>query len=362
MRGVERWIRDKLHRGVAHLLPGPAAPARVPDWDARPYRVLVLRYDVIGDLVLSTGMLRQIASAHPRMEIDVLARTWVVPVLDGLPYMRRVIPFDCSATNRYPSLALLSRVRRERYDVVVDGMSIRHSSPTSSLMFMVAARSPYRVGLSSASNAFLYNIPVAPDRSRHHAEQSAVLAQPFGLALDGTDWRSELVITPAERSAAEAYWSSLGRGRGLRVFVNISVTDPRNDWPDDRFVEVLRQLVSRRSDVVVLVSGIASQADRIVRVARAAGAHSATQSLREVIARVATADLVLTPDTGIVHVAAAFGRPIVGLYRVDTRMWAPYHVPSRALHSDSLVHAIPVDRVAAAIDDLLEEQYPTVRA
>jgi ADP-heptose:LPS heptosyltransferase len=314
---------------------------------------LVLRYDVIGDLVLSTGMLRQIATAHPGIEMDVLARTWVVPVLDGLPYVRHVIPFDCSATNRYPSLGLLSHVRRQRYDVVIDGMSIRHSSPTSSLMFMVAARAPYRVGLTSASNSFLYNLPVEPDRSRHHAEQSAVLARPFGLPLDGTDWRSELVITQAERRAADAYWASLGRG--LRLFVNISVTDPRNDWPDHRFVEVIRRLLAKRDDLVVLVSGIAGQTDRIARVARDAGAHSATQSLREVIARVATADLVLTPDTGIVHIAAAFGRPIVGLYRVDTRMWAPYHVPSRALHSESLVHAIPVDRVNAALDELLEE-------
>jgi heptosyltransferase-2 len=361
MRSVERWIRDKLHRGIAHLLPGPAAPARVPNWDERSYRVLVLRYDVIGDLVLSTGMLRQIASAHPGMEIDVLARTWVVPVLDGLPFVRRVIPFACSATNRYPSLALLGQVRRQRYDVVVDGMSIRRSSPTSSLMFMLASRAPYRVGLTSTSNAFLYNLPVDPDRSRHHAEQSAVLAQPFGLPLDGTDWRSHLVITPAERAAADAYWASLGRG--LRLFVNLSVTDPRNDWPDDRFVAVLRRLSARRNDVVVLVSGIASQADRIARVAHEAGAQSSSsQSLREVIARVATADLVLTPDTGIVHIAAAFARPIVGLYRVDTRMWAPYHAPSRALHSDSLVHTIPVDRVSAALDELLEEQFGSVRA
>jgi ADP-heptose:LPS heptosyltransferase len=222
-------------------------------------------------------------------------------------------------------------------------------------MFMLASRAPYRVGLRSASNSFLYNIPVDPDRSRHHAEQSAVLAQPFGLPIDGTDWRSELAITAAERSAADAYWSSLGTG--LRVFVNISVTDPRNDWPDDRFVEVIRTLLSRRKDTVVLISGIASQLDRITSVAREAGAHSATQSLREVIARVATSDLVLTPDTGIVHIAAAFGRPIVGLYRVDTRMWAPYHVPSRALHSESLVHTIPVDRVTAALDELLDEQY-----
>ena len=360
VRSVERWIRDKLHRGIAHLLPGPAAPARIPTWDERPYRILVLRYDVIGDLVLSTGMLRQIALAHPGFEIDVLARTWVVPVLDGLPFVRRVIPFDCSATNRYPSMALLSQVRRQRYDVVVDGMSIRRSSPTSSVMFMLAARAPYRVGLKSASNSYFYNIAVDPDRSRHHAEQSAVLAQPFGLSLDKTDWRSQLAVTAAERDAAEAYWSSLGVG--LRVFVNISVTDPRNDWPDERFVTALRRLRSRRRDLVIVVSGIASQTDRIVRIARESGVHAATQSLREVIARVATSDLVLTPDTGIVHIAAAFQRPIVGLYRVDTRMWAPYHVPHRALHSESLVHTIPVDRVSEALEDLLDEQFGGVKA
>jgi ADP-heptose:LPS heptosyltransferase len=349
---IERWIRDQLHRGIAHLLPGPTAPAHIPNWDERPYRVLVLRYDVIGDLVLSTGMLRQIAAAHPTLEIDVLARTWVVPVLDGLPFVRRVIPFDCSATNRYPSLRLLSHVRRQRYDVVVDGMSIRRSSPTSSVMFMLASRAPYRVGLTSATNSYFYNIAVDPDRTRHHAEQSAVLAQPFGLSLDGTDWRSQLALAPAERQAAEAYWSSLGEG--LRVFVNVSVTDPRNDWPDERFIAVIRGLRSRRSDVLVVVSGIASQTDRIVRIARESGAQPATQSLREVIARIATADLVLTPDTGIVHIAAAFQRPIVGLYRVDTRMWAPYHAPHRALHSESLVHTIPIERVTAALDELLD--------
>jgi ADP-heptose:LPS heptosyltransferase len=342
------------------LLPGPTAPARVPNWDERPYRLLVLRYDVIGDLVLSTGMLRQIASAHPGMEIDVLARTSVVPVLDGLPFVRRVIPFDCSATHRYPSLALLSRIKRQRYDVVVDGMSIRHSSPTSSLMFMLASRAPYRVGLSTVNNAFLYNLPVEPDPSRHHAEQTAVLAQPFGLPLDGTDWRSHLAITPTERGEAEAYWSSVGRGR--RLFVNISTSDPRNDWPDDRFVEVIRRAVARRSDLVVLVSGIASHADRIAKVARAGGAHPSMQSLREVIARVATSDIVLTPDTSIVHIAAAFGRPVVGLFKRRMHMWTPYRVPAREIHSEALVDAIPVDRVSDALDELLHEQYGSVTA
>jgi ADP-heptose:LPS heptosyltransferase len=341
---------------MAHLLPGPKAPAQAPDWGARPYRVLVLRYDVIGDLVLSTGMLRQIATAHPTIELDVLARTWVVPVLDGFPFVRRVIPFDITATKRYPPMSLLAHVRRQRYDVVVDGMSIRHSSPTSSLMFMVAAGAPYRIGLTSASNSFLYNLPVEPQRSRHHAEQSAVLAGPFGIALDGTDWRSQLNISSAERAAAERFWMSLGAGP--RVFVNISVTDSRNDWPDDRFIAAIRHLRAQRPDAKVLVTGVPAQGDRISRIAVASGAHAATQSLREVIARVATSDLVFTPDTGIVHIAAAFERPTVGLYRVDTRMWAPYRVASRALHSESLVHAIPVERATAALDEMLGRSVP----
>jgi heptosyltransferase-2 len=357
---LERWIRDQLHRGASRLLPGPRAGSPLPDWDARPYRVLILRYDVIGDLALSTGMLRQLALSHPRFEIDVLVRTWVAPVLDNFPYVRRVIPFNCTATNRYPSLSLLAHVRRQRYDVVVDGMSIRRSSPTSSVLFMIASRAPYRVGLTSTSNNFVFNVPVDPVPSRHHAEQSAVLASPFGLDVATTDWHSELVITPAERAAADHLWSSFGPG--LRVFVNISVTDARNDWPDDRFIALIRHLTARRGETQVLVSGVASQADRIARVASAAGAHGATQSLREVIARVATSDLVITPDTGIVHIAAAFGRPILGLYRVNTQMWAPYKAPSRTLHSEALVHALPLDRACAALDDLLEEQFGIVKA
>jgi ADP-heptose:LPS heptosyltransferase len=127
---------------------------------------------------------------------------------------------------------------------------------------------------------------------------------------------------------------------------------------------LIRRLRERRSDIRVLVTGVPGEADRITRVAHAAGAKASTQSLRQAIALVAASDVVFTPDTGIIHIAAAFGRPTISLHRPNKWMWSAYRVPSRTLFSDSndSLQSIGVADVAAAAEALLEEQYGTVRA
>jgi lipopolysaccharide heptosyltransferase II len=361
---LERWMRDRLQRATARvLLPGPpAGEARLPASPARPLRVLVLRYDMIGDLVLTTGAIRQIAASRPEMEVDVLARASVAPVLEHLPFIRHVIPFDVTATRRHPPPGLLARVRRQGYDVVVDGMSFRHATPTSSVLLLAAAGAPYRVGLASTRNRFLYNLPVDPVPARHYAEQCAILALPFGLDFDTTDWRPRLAVSNEERGAAAMKWSGLGRG--LRLFVNITAADRYKEWPDERMVAVLRRVRADHASLRVIVSGAPDQGARLARVAEAAGVTWSTQPLRGAMALVATADLVLSPDTGIVHIAAAFDRPTVSLHKRNTRMWTPYRVPSRAVFSsdDHSVISIQTDEVTAAVTGLLDEEFGAVRA
>ncbi len=357
MRRLERWARDRVQRGAARLLGGPRAVASIPPG---PHRVLVIRYQVIGDLVLTTGLIRQIAASRPGTQVDVLVRASVAPVLDGMPYVRQVIAFDCTGTRRWPSLALLAHIRKQRYDVVVDCMSIRDATPTALVLFLLAAGAKFRIGFRSTRNHYLYNVPVDRDQSRHHAEQCAELAAPFGG--DGADCRPQLAISPEERLAADGRWSALGAG--LRLFVNISAADPRNEWRDERLVDVIRQVQAARGDLRVLVTGLPDQVPRLERIAEAAGVSWCTGSLREVIARVATADAVLTPDTGVIHVAAAFGRPTVSWHTPNKWMWTPYRVPSRAVFADddTSVDSIAVSAVASALAGLLDEQYGTVRA
>src|SRR5688500_4856316 len=74
------WIRV-----LTRLMRRAPAPER-PDWGARPYRVLFLRHDRIGDMILSTGLLEAIAQSHPTIKLDVLASPSNAPVLRADPH------------------------------------------------------------------------------------------------------------------------------------------------------------------------------------------------------------------------------------------------------------------------------------
>jgi ADP-heptose:LPS heptosyltransferase len=87
-------------------------------------------------------------------------------------------------------------------------------------------------------------------------------------------------------------------------------------------------------------------------------------SLQQFAAIVHEFDLLLTPDTAVVHIAAAWKIPTVALYHADPAItpWVPYHTPHRAVTDPSGVAAITVDRVIAAVDDLILERFGAVSA
>jgi ADP-heptose:LPS heptosyltransferase len=85
-------------------------------------------------------------------------------------------------------------------------------------------------------------------------------------------------------------------------------------------------------------------------------------TVRELFALVASADLVITPDTAVSHIAAAFGRPTLTLLRrrAEYHIWIPYRTPGRNVFGDAeeTIDALPAERAIAALDDLLEEWLP----
>ena len=114
LKSVELWWRRQWIRLLVRLM--RRSGGERPDWGARPYRVLFLRHDRAGDMVLSTGVMRAIARSHPTITMDVLASPANAAVIEGADYVHDVIVFDKRATASYP--ATLARLRRARYDVV----------------------------------------------------------------------------------------------------------------------------------------------------------------------------------------------------------------------------------------------------
>jgi len=154
-----------------------APPAEPPDWDARPYRVLYLRHDKIGDMILSTSLINAIAQSHSTITLDVLASPANAPVLRENPHVSSVIVWDKARPMTYARL--WRELRRRRYDAVVDCMVLAASTTTLLLMQVTGAR--YRIGVGGRINDYALTVRVPGSSSAaHHIEHSAVLVTAFG--------------------------------------------------------------------------------------------------------------------------------------------------------------------------------------
>ena len=322
-----------------------------PRWQDRPHRVLFLRHDRIGDMILSTGALRAIAASHPTITLDVLASPGNAPVLAAEPYVHDVVVFDRRHPRGYP--ALTRRLRRARYDAVIDCMVTAPSLTTLMLMWASGAR--HRIGIRGRGNdaAFSVTVPQRP-HAVHIAEHLATLAMAFGVEAR-IDASPRLELTTSERQTADALWPA--PSGAPRVLVNVSAGRTFRRWPIERFIEVVQHLGSRLDGAGVVVIGSPDEWDRVETVTHATGSDARrTPALRDALALVATTDLVVTPDTSIAHAASAFGKPAVAMYVPGTaERWGLYGTWGRSLESpgatlDSLDAAV----VKGAIDEMIE--------
>ena len=354
LKGVEVAARRVFLAGLTRLAAGGNSTA--PDWDARPHRVLFLRHDRIGDMVVSTAMLHVIKRAHANVELHVLASPLNAPVVAHDPAVQTVVPFNRHSLRDYARL--LGHFRRTRYDVVVDPMVFNQSLTT--LLLILATRAPHRVGVLKPGRPNVYTMFAIPHdhhgdpRRDHMLEYLAQLAIPFGVApSDAT--RMTLVVTDAERALARKQWEV-----GRRLLVNVSAGEELRRWPDDRYVAIVRHLLERVPGARVLVLHGPADRARADVIARRAGVERAdTASLRSAMALVAEAEFVFTPDTSIVHIAGALDVPTVALFTFDeVDRWRPQARINRvAVGLGLTMESVSLDDARRAVDEVLTETH-----
>ena len=358
LKGIERAGRRMLIGAIISAMQRRTRiDEPVPQWGDGPHRVLFLRHDRIGDMVVTTGLLRAIAESHPQITLDVLASPENAPVLKHAAYVNDVLVLDRWQPWTYP--AMTRRMRAARYDAVIDPMPAAPSSTT--LLLMLASGARHRIGVAGRGIESALTIPV-PKRvgAVHIIDDLSALGAPFGVDIATTDWHPKIPLAPDELARAEQTWRELANGSGgRRVLVNVSAGKDFRLWPDANFVESIHHIRTREPDATILVVGAPSEAERVAAIASAAGASPVrTPSLLDAFALVATAQFILTPDTSIAHAAAAFRIPTVALYSRGYRpRWGLYDSPGICLSSpEHQLSALPVAAVVKAIEELARNE------
>ncbi len=329
------------------------APPPPPDWDRGAHRVLYLRYDRVGDMILATGIIRGIAASHRGLTVDVLASRRNASVLEGNPHVGRVVLFQ--KKRPWTWLGTLRAIRRARYDAVID-TKVRSPSFTDAAIMLVSGAT-HRVGVAGRETDVALTLPVPPAPGAvHYVDHSAALAAAFGVTIEDVDWRPEIVLRDAERDWAEARWRTAGEG--ARLLVNVSASDRSRYWPPDRFVAAVGALRASRGEraLATLVVGAPSDRARSERIAAAIGGIAvATPSVRDAFALVAAGDAVLTADTSITHAASAFGKPAVVLFPSGRgALYGPYRTGGRVVSTPAqTIASVAAEPVAAALIEIV---------
>jgi len=318
---VRRWLRHD-------------ARGERPDWGVGPHRVLFLRHDRIGDMILTTGILRAIAEAYPTIQLDVLASPINAAILRNEPYVHEVVVARTKKPASWPGT--FRDLRARRYDAVIDCMITAPSLTT--LLLMIASGARYRIGVRQG-NDFAYTLAVPPrEAAEHLVDKLGALLAAFGLQPTALDLRPRVRLTAEERERGERVWRGETDHRpplGPRLLVNVSAGRPRTQWPDERFVQVIRDARARVANAEIIVVSAPHDRQRAARIAEASGARLVRdEGIRDAMAIVAASDLVFTPDTSIAHAASAFDKPAVVLYASDyARVWGPYRTDGRTIES-----------------------------
>jgi ADP-heptose:LPS heptosyltransferase len=296
---------------------GGARPVDVPPRDAV-REVLVLRLDRIGDVLMCLPALADLRRALPRARIRLAVGGWSAAIARGFP-VDEVLVWSApwagrrdEGTASFARLAAEARaVRRDRIDL---GIDLQGDVRAALLLRSTGAR--VRVGYANTGGAYLLTHVVPLDETVSWVEQNrravavAVGAAPPAPRPDP--------LTPEDRAFAEDFLKSEGLAE-RRPLVGIHPSGGRSvkQWPVDRWAEVGSRL-QRAHGATIVVTG--SGPDRPLAAALRAGLVEPPVDLtgrlgvRETLAVVSRLDLLLSPDTGPMHMATAVGTPSVSVF------------------------------------------------
>ncbi|QWV99230.1 glycosyltransferase family 9 protein [Geomonas nitrogeniifigens] len=275
-----------------------------------PQSILVIRPGGIGDAVLLIPALRALQAAYPSCRIEILAENRNAAVFEFCPGLH--------AVHRYDEPGQLRAVLGLRYDLVIDTEQwYRLSALVARLI-----RTRRSIGFATNERKRLFTDPVPYDLQEYEPFSFFRLLAPLGIEAPAELPVPFLSVPPAARERAASLLARLGDHPFVAIFPGASV--PRKEWGGARFRQVAASAVLAGYAAVVV--GGKEESDVGYAIARATGALNLAGegSLVESAAVIAAARVLVTGDSGLLHIAAGLGTPTLSLFGPsDPRKWAP---------------------------------------
>src|SRR5882762_1305601 len=273
-------------------------------------RYLVVRLTALGDILHTLPAVAALRAAHKNARIDwVVERKWA-PVLEGSPAIDEVIPFDRASV--FGALTCVQRLRQKNYTCAIDFQGLYKSS-----MLAMLSAAPRLIGFErdwarEEGAALFYSERVIPT-GRHVAELNYSLAEKAGASRPA---RPEYPLRVPAGGAASVRARLAEQGIGDYIVVAPGGSWRAKCWPAERYAVFCREFAKRHALPTIVIHGPGEEllAEEVCSGAHPAAPVKMATTIEELMGLVAHARCVIAADSGPLHLAAALGTPVVGLY------------------------------------------------
>jgi len=328
------------------VLPSMPDAERVAAWRGV-RRLLAVRVDNMGDVLMTTPALAAAAESLPGVEITLLGGPGAGALAPHLPMVGEIIPARVpwvgggEGGDAADDRALIERLAAGRFDAAVIFTVCTQSALPAALLCRLAGI-PLRLA-HSRENPYQLLSDWAPETDlvladvRHEVRRQLDLVARVGWRT--ADERLRFAVRPGDVARVDARLHSEWPcdDAAPLVVVHVGATAPSRRWPAERFGEAADTL-AREQRARVVFTGSEDEAS-LVESARSCMRSASISlagrlSLGELAALIARADVLLANNTGPAHLAAALGTPVVDIYALTNPQHTPWQVPSRVLNRD----------------------------
>jgi lipopolysaccharide heptosyltransferase II len=273
-------------------------------------RIIIIRPGGIGDAILLIPTIKALKQKYPEAKITVLAEKRNASAFGLCPHIDRVLHYD-------KPKQLLEAIRGNN-DVVIDTEQWHRLSA-------VVARltgAPFSVGYATNERRRLFSYPIPYTHDDYEANSFLRLLEPFGIAQSDDTKTPFLVVPAAAKARAESLLNELAGKKFVAVFPGASI--PERRWGAVKFSRVADSLAEKGLPVVI-VGGKGDEAEGQKIVHENFGLNLAGKtSLAETAAILERSSILLSGDSGVLHIGAGLDIPTVSLFGPGiARKWAP---------------------------------------
>lgn len=261
-------------------------------------KILILRLDRLGDIVLSTPAIHAVRQRFPGARIDLMVSAYCREIVAGNPWVDRVLVYPQDSLNR-------------DYDLAI---SLQPGLARNYLLFLSGAR--WRAGYRGWGGGFFLTNSIKDDREtriRHEVDSALEVVGLFGCSLE--DKVLDISLSPAGEEFAGNFYQEHNLKPPV-VFIHPGSRQEYIRWIPGRFAALADKLI-REKQASVVISGARGEAKLIQEVAAGMKEKAVIAlglSLAELVSALKKSNLFIGNSTGPMHIAAALRVPVVGIF------------------------------------------------